>query len=465
MVYFSLTTVYDERSICFGADCSTGMLNSPGYPNNYPSSFKGFYVIWVPQARYINITFPGSFAIQKNRDALYVGPGFQYPLSLSTGPVASQPGVVYQLDGYQSPGPIYILGDAAWLYFLTDDTISVNGWHAAWEAGFEVLQDTPLCWDGAETRLSGTLWEYGKCDNCTCDQGTTTCTLVASKPIACVTNSDCHETSMCLPASQTICVVEPCEGSYCDRGTIFAECSENPQCAEVIVNTNPTSMQQGTTVTELCDTLLNALNMATTSCITFECALGNNDGRKKRAASEEIAVVIILESDSSSDGATPTSAPGDRQLVDTLALSLVEELKLRISDGSLSINITDIMYNGPKPNTQAPLTTTDKTVKKEDVKTVDTKMSISSIMIIAAGCSVFTVLIVILMITTWCRFHGHRTAKETMTFEHPSEEAHTNEVFEMTPEFQQPAFARAVPLNDGTGFDGNVYGLKYDMES
>ena len=129
------TSVYNERSICFGAECSTGLWNSPGYPNNYPNSFKGFYVIWVPQARYINITFSESFSIEKDRDALYVGPGFQYPLSLNTGPVSSQPGVVYQLDGYSSPGPVYILGDAAWLYFFTDDTTSVNGWQAAWEAG------------------------------------------------------------------------------------------------------------------------------------------------------------------------------------------------------------------------------------------------------------------------------------------------------------------------------------------
>ncbi|XP_033646303.1 IgGFc-binding protein-like isoform X2 [Asterias rubens] len=460
-----IPAVYNERSICFGAECSTGLWNSPGYPNNYPNSFKGFYVIWVPQARYINITFSESFSIEKDRDALYVGPGFQYPLSLNTGPVSSQPGVVYQLDGYSSPGPVYILGDAAWLYFFTDDTTSVNGWQAAWEAGFEFLQDTPLCWDGSETRFSGSSWEYGKCDQCICDQGTITCTLEATKPIACETNSDCHESAMCLPAADTICVVEPCEGFFCDRGTIFTDCDENPLCAEIAVSANPASMPQGTTVTELCDNLLNNLNMATEGCVTFECALSNSNGRKKRAASEDIVVDLFLEIDSSSDGATPTSAPGDLQPVDVIALSLVEELKLHISDGSLSVNITDIMYTGPKANTQAPPTTTDKSVKKEKVETVDSTMPISSIMIIAAGCSAFTIFVVIVMITTWCRFHRHRTAKKTMTFEHPSEEAHTNELFEMSPSFQQRPFARAVPLNDGTGFDGNVYGLKYDTES
>ena len=79
-------------------------------------------------------------------------------------------------------------------------------------------------------------------------------------------------------------------------------------------------------------------------------------------------LILKQEIDSSSDGATPTSAPGDLQPVDVIALSLVEELKLHISDGSLSVNITDIMYMGPKANTQAPPTTTDKSVKKEKVE-------------------------------------------------------------------------------------------------
>ena len=49
---------------------------------------------------------------------------------------------------------------------------------------------------------------------------------------------------MCLPAADTICVVEPCEGFFCDRGTIFTDCDENPLCAEIAVSANPASMPQ-----------------------------------------------------------------------------------------------------------------------------------------------------------------------------------------------------------------------------
>ena len=128
-------TVYDERTICFGADCSTGSLKSPEYPNRYPSPFNGFYVIWVPEAQYINITFPAPFEIEDSRDFLYIGPGFGYPLGLNDGPVSSDPGQVYKLDGYRSPGPIFIEGDAVWMYFQTDNVFSVSGWHAEWAAG------------------------------------------------------------------------------------------------------------------------------------------------------------------------------------------------------------------------------------------------------------------------------------------------------------------------------------------
>ena len=126
---------YDARFACYGADCAYTWFESPNYPQPYTGSWRGYYQLWVPGASYVNVTFPEPFQVEFDRDYLYLGPGFQYPLGLNDGPLTSMQGQRYRLDGYTSPGPIYILGDAVWMYFVTDDQVNVHGWHAVLEAG------------------------------------------------------------------------------------------------------------------------------------------------------------------------------------------------------------------------------------------------------------------------------------------------------------------------------------------
>ena len=89
-------------------------------------------------------------------------------------------------------------------------------------------------------------------------------------------------------------------------------------------------------------------------------------------------------------------------------------------------------------------------------------MSTSTVVIIAVGSSVITLLAALLLVM-WCRRRGRQSSAKTVTFQMAPEEAHTNEVFEMVD--PGPAFSRAIPLDDGTGYQSNVYGVKYDLES
>ncbi|XP_022091554.1 IgGFc-binding protein-like [Acanthaster planci] len=458
---------YDARYACYGADCASTWFKSPNYSQPYPNSWKGFYQLWVPGARYINVTFPEAFQVETGRDYLYLGPGFQYPLGLNQGPLSTLQGVIYRLDGYTSPGPVYIEGDAVWMYFVTDDQVNAHGWHAMLEAEFVDLPDTPVCWDGSETRPSGSTWEYGKCDECNCAAGAVIkCSLNASKPISCTEDSHCPASSTCVPSDQVpLCVTEPCSGMYCDVGTIHADCAENPFCSEVTVSAELASIIPSTTLTQLCDSLIAAAEIVSVAdCFTFECSI-RREARKKRAASDDTVLVdIFLESGSPSTGsAAPVSEDGMTP-ADALALSVYEGLSLHISDPSLPVNITSVVYLGPRPATKEPPTdsTLRVTIKKVTTGPVEANLSASSVTIVAVGSSMM-ILLVALVLTIWCRRRGRQSSKKTMTFQTGSEEAHTNEVFEMVD--PGPAFSRAIPLDDGTGHQGNVYGVKYDLDS
>ncbi len=71
----------------------------------------------------------------RGKDALYVGPGIEYPAAVQNGFPSTEINTFYKLAGYDVPGPVVIQGDAVWLYFKTDESQALSGWSLSWQAG------------------------------------------------------------------------------------------------------------------------------------------------------------------------------------------------------------------------------------------------------------------------------------------------------------------------------------------
>ncbi|XP_072016847.1 tolloid-like protein 2 [Amphiura filiformis] len=150
-----------------GANCSStncggtfnsfsGTISSPNYPNRYPVYASCDYIISVPTATAINITFH-SFDVEYEYDYLVFGVG--------TNPETSSPSD--SLTGSIVPDPFILGSGTMWFRFFSDSSLNNYGFLLTWEAF-----DLPLCsyrYTSTTGSITSTNYpnEYPAFTNCT----------------------------------------------------------------------------------------------------------------------------------------------------------------------------------------------------------------------------------------------------------------------------------------------------------
>ena len=122
-----------EVFTCYGTDCRTGNFSSNNYPNIYPNRYRALYLIYVPGANGFTFTFDSPFAIEMNKDELYVGAGLNVDFQAIQTDMVNENGDVFFFQGDQAPAPFTVTGtDTIWMYFLTDKNIPQQGFRVRW---------------------------------------------------------------------------------------------------------------------------------------------------------------------------------------------------------------------------------------------------------------------------------------------------------------------------------------------
>ncbi|XP_033626670.1 uncharacterized protein LOC117289582 isoform X36 [Asterias rubens] len=132
---YDCNTPSDSQEVftCYGTDCRTGNFSSNNYPNIYPNRYRALYLIYVPGANGFTFTFDSPFAIEMNKDELYVGAGLNVDFQAIQTDMVNENGDVFFFQGDQAPAPFTVTGtDTIWMYFLTDKNIPQQGFRVRW---------------------------------------------------------------------------------------------------------------------------------------------------------------------------------------------------------------------------------------------------------------------------------------------------------------------------------------------
>ena len=112
---------------------TNGSISSPNYPGAYPSNSDCTYIIDIPGASAITITFQDRFLLEANFDKLYYGTGLVADTSLAVGTLSS----------YILPPPLTLYSSTVWLRFISDDNVVYEGFIFVWDVLGDIVTFPP----------------------------------------------------------------------------------------------------------------------------------------------------------------------------------------------------------------------------------------------------------------------------------------------------------------------------------
>ncbi|XP_072039972.1 uncharacterized protein [Amphiura filiformis] len=452
----------------YGTDTTqqSGMIQSPNYPDIYNNNDIACYLIWVQGANYITLTFVEEFRVEHSKDYLYVAPGLVYPNAAST-----NVGGGYELDGSRIPGPLTIGGDSVAMRFITDPSNRFKGWKLEWQAGFDTFTDPVSCWNGYETLANGETWDYQDCGiTCTCNDGVIDCPLLSNnQAIPCTSASDCPGDQQCLPAAQ-VCTGTCPHAMYCGGGSTLATCARNPLC-RILYITIP-AIPSGQTVQQFCNGQI-ASHIATyypggANCLNFECSIITDDNVRRKRRDTTVQIAAILE-------VIHSTNPGNSsEVVDTVAVSIIESIQRGMDDGTLDPPVISIKFNGEKFEFDVDVETVETTPESHVEVNEHPEITVSSSLVATfASVGGIGILLLVAVIAAFIYVFRRRQRAIRKFDLRDGAKNPKAEVIEMLEEGNQDTephhfggpspFSRKVALDDGAGGIDNVYALSYEL--
>ncbi|XP_072018428.1 uncharacterized protein [Amphiura filiformis] len=152
---FDCTVPSDNQQLItsYGSNSGVEYFESANYPGNYNDRARVLYLLFVPGATSITITFDSQFGIEENKDELYVGRGLEFDfgqLDSFNDPANDK----YFFEGRTRPDSFTINSDAVWVYFLTDknnNDMTYQGFRLRWSV--PIIDTTPPVISGCPVNI------------------------------------------------------------------------------------------------------------------------------------------------------------------------------------------------------------------------------------------------------------------------------------------------------------------------
>ena len=142
--FFSHLSYSDNFEIqtSYGSNSGVEYFESINYPVNYNDRLRVLYLLFIPGATSITFTFDSPFAIEENKDELYIGRGLEFDYNTAINGATDAANDKYFFEGRTVPNSFTINSDAVWMYFLTDknnNDMTYAGFRVRWQG---TLPDT-----------------------------------------------------------------------------------------------------------------------------------------------------------------------------------------------------------------------------------------------------------------------------------------------------------------------------------
>ena len=107
-------------------------ISSPNYPDNYTVRSECIYLIRVPDAKAIRLTFY-DFSTETEKDSFEYGIGASVDYKHKLGTFSGR------LSGSYLPDPVTLHSNQVWILFLSDRSAVDRGWFLEYSAGWYIL--------------------------------------------------------------------------------------------------------------------------------------------------------------------------------------------------------------------------------------------------------------------------------------------------------------------------------------
>ncbi|XP_071840115.1 uncharacterized protein [Apostichopus japonicus] len=146
---------YTELFTCYGRQCTSASFSTPNFPSAYPTNYRAVYLIFVPGGEEITFQLGFPYDIGPG-DFLYVGRGLDFTGTDLLRPSIS--GEFYRFGtGDGTFVPFTLLGDAFWMYFVSDTTNTelAEGFGIVWTVRMVTTQGPEILNCPADLAITG----------------------------------------------------------------------------------------------------------------------------------------------------------------------------------------------------------------------------------------------------------------------------------------------------------------------